>query len=82
MRQSVIEITNKRIELLLGEDMKESVENKHQDEVVIKGLTFLTQKIINEYFSEKMDILKKLKIKGSKTFTIHNKGDILIKNSA
>lgn len=29
-----------------------------------------------------MDILKKLKIKSYKTFTIHNKGDILVKNSA
>jgi hypothetical protein len=48
---------------------------------VVKGLTFLTQKNINEYFDSKQSMLKKVKTKVMPSFSIYNSNGMKIRNS-
>jgi hypothetical protein len=48
---------------------------------VIKGLTFLTQRNINDYLDSKPGLLKKLKTKAAPTYIIYNRDGLLIRNS-
>jgi hypothetical protein len=49
IRKLLIDIANKRLEKLLREEVSEMMQTE-ADEVISKGLTFLTTKAINEYF--------------------------------
>lgn len=80
VRTAVQELVNRRLEALLGEEARES--ERFQEEVVVKGLTFLTQRNINDYLDSKQGLLKKVKSKSYPSLIIYNRNGLMIRNSS
>ena len=77
MREAVVEGVLRRVEALLSEER----EGERCSEEAARGLTFLTQRIINDYIDGKQAMLKKLRARAALTFTVYTTAALQVRSS-